>query len=222
MEQSIWLQKHSEQVNELLKKDGGNKKKGFLIAAAIFAVLAIIVFINNSSDMRNALISCGIILGMMVFVLLIMLLATAKRSKMDPTKDLRQNLSQLLTTPEAVQEFDLEMSAAPLLDFDCGGSNSDHLIITEHYVGVRFTKIVGFPDYRFARRADIAATNFAVTKDESKVMGLGKLYMVDLLNKNGQVVLGCSIHGKDLMDRFEAALQQFCPGIQLKQHSLLG
>lgn len=127
----------------------------------------------------------------------------------------------LLPTPELVSEFDQEMSHKPLCEFKCNPSNSKELIFfTEHYIGSSFLNN-NMQDYRFARLSDIAEMKFSITRDENKVMGLGRLYFVDLTDSDGKKCLGLSIHGKDRMGEFEELLEKYCPGIKLQEHKPL-
>lgn len=145
-----------------------------------------------------------------------------KGADWDAVKGLRENLEKLLTTPEQVSEFDYEMSCKPLCDFDTSPKSilHDHVLFTEHYVGVAGWDIANLPDYRFARRTDIREMRFAITRDETKAYGLGKAYIIDLIDTKGEKCLGTIVYGRKLMDQFEELLKQYCPGIQLQEHKL--
>ena len=97
--------------------------------------------------------------------------------------------------------------------FAGGASQYDHIIFTEHFIGV-IGNIANLVDYRFARCTDLCELKYRITKDETKVIG-GRLYMIDLLNANGKKCLGVCIHGKDKMEAFLIELQKYCPGIRV-------
>lgn len=75
------------------------------------------------------------------------------------------------------------MSATPFYKFET--DTQEHILFTEHYLVSKFDNM-GLPDYRFVRLKDIVKNNFALSHDESKVHGMGKLYLVDLLDANGK------------------------------------
>lgn len=221
---STWLNEHTEQVKKKQQWGYGEKKKAVIIIAVICLILIGIVFaVGASNPNYNAagvaafIVVVGIVLG------LVLLSAGKKGSDRDAVKRLRENLERLLTTPEQVAEFDYEMSCEPLCDFDTSAQSTqhDHVIFTEHYIGIAGWDIANLPDYRFARRTDIREMRFAVTRNETKAYGLGKAYIIDLLDSNGEICLRTTVYGRDYMDRFEEVLKQFCEGIRLQEHKLL-
>lgn len=214
---SQWLRRHTESIQG---KGNNTNKKFLIILPIIFLLLACIVFATSKQNPDfDAKISVIIIIIPFAIIVPIILLAGKKSS--DIAGPLRENLEALLTTPELVSEFDYEMSCEPLCILKYNPSNSkEYIFFTEHYIGLSFL-LNNIQDYRFARLSDIAEMKFSITRDETKVMGLGKLYFVDLIGSNGEKCLGLSIHGKDRMNEFEETLEKYCPGIKLQEHKFI-
>lgn len=218
---STWLRNHTENIEKIQKKGYAAKKKAMVIVAIIFLLLIGVVFaVGEQNPNYDAKTSAIILIIPVAIIIPIVLLAGKKVSKSDITKPLHKNLESLLTTPELVAEFDHEMSCTPLCEFKNNPSNSkESVFFTEHYIGVSFL-INNIPDFRFARYSDIKELKFSITRDETKVMGIGKCYFVDLLDSNGKKCLGLTIHGKENMNKFEEILERYCPGIKLQEHKL--
>lgn len=218
MMNSAWLERHLEEVKKLQSGDIGNKKKAIIIAV-VFIVMVVFILAVGASDPNPAHDTKPVAALVAVAGVIVFLIVFFAGNNKNITKALQENLEQLLTTPEQVAQFDYEMSCKPVFDFDDGSKNS-HIIFTEHYIGVCFLNR-NIPDYRFARCSDIQEMRFSVSRDQSKVYGLGKLYDIDLIGADGKKSLGAVVHGKDRMQQFEEALQQYCPGIRLQEHKLL-
>ena len=80
--------------------------------------------------------------------------------------------------------------------------------------------LFGVKTYFIGRLSDFASTDFATARDNSSMLP-GRVYYVDVLNATGERVYSTSLHGKKTMEEFENAMTRFCPGIQLKEHSIL-
>lgn len=152
------------------------------------------------------------------FIMLFMFLVSAKGKNKDVTKYIRQDLEKLLRTPEEAAQFDEEMFAEPLFRM-VTDRNGSTLSFTEHYIYSEMF-LFGVKTYSIGRLSDFASTNFATAKDNSSMLP-GRVYYVDVLNATGERVYSTSLHGKKTMEEFENAMTRFCPGIQLKEHSIL-
>lgn len=218
MKKSNWLERYENEVKGMQEKSKSSKKAGLIVIPIMFLLILILAMVNGGNsevDITPYLIGVAVIF-ILIFV---MAAALSKRSvTKDAAKGARKNLEELLITPEQVDEFDMEMSAAPLCKFEV--ENGTYILFTEHYMVSSFNNM-GLPDYRFARLRDIAKNDFTVSHDERKVHGMGKLYAIDLLDSNGRKLIGMCVPGKKKMAEFEQLLTKYCPGIQLKEHKLL-
>ncbi len=224
---SKWLQQHEQRVREILKKDAPNKAKGFLIAFVVMAGFGVMAFFSSGSgnvnlsdeQMKMTIAGFGFCF---VLVLLILLLALGKRKKIekDPVGDLRAQLQSILLTPQMVEQFDREMAAPPLVDFVCGNRETERIQFTQNFIHSMFLGAANLPDHRFVLYSTVKEMRFAIMRDETKVKGLGKLYMIDLLDANGKKCMGLSVHGREKMDQLESLLVQCCPGIKLQEHKV--
>lgn len=215
MKKSNWLEKYENEVKGIQEKGKSSKKLVLVIVLVMFIGIFVMATVNGAEaevDITPYLIGIG---AVALFIVLMVAVLTKKSVTKDAAKGARENLEKLLTTEEQVEEFDLEMLSKPLCEFI--PDNTSSILFTEHYLAVKFNDM-GLPDYRFARLSDIVKNDFAVTKDAGKV--LGKLYMVDLLDANGNKLVGISVPGKKKMEEFEGLLTKYCPGIQLKEHTL--
>lgn len=218
MRKSNWLERYENEVKEKQENSKSSKKAVLTVIPVMFLIILALAMVNGGNSEVDI---TPYLIGLAVIFILIFVMAAAlsKRSvTKDAAKGARENLEELLVTPEQVDEFDMEMSAAPLCKFEIDAET--HVLFTEHYMASRFNNM-GLPDYRFARLRDIAKNNFAVSRDDSKVHGMGKLYLVDLLDTNGKKLIGFSIPGKNKMAEFAQLLTKYCPGIQLKEHKML-
>lgn len=217
MRKSSWLERYENEVKALQEKSKSSKKAALLVIPVMFLIILALAMINGGSAEENI---TPYLIGTAVLFILIFVMAAAlsKRSvTKDGAKGARKNLEELLTTPEQVEEFDMEMSAAPLCRLELEAQT--HILFTEHYLVSEFNNM-GLPDYRFARLKDIAKNDFTLFRDERKVYGMGKLYAMDLLDANGKKLIGIIIPGKKKMEELEQLLTKYCPGIQLKEHKL--
>lgn len=215
MKKSNWLEKYENEVKGIQEKGKSSKKLVLVIVLVMFIGIFVMATVNGAEaevDITPYLIGIG---AVALFIVLMVAVLTKKSVTKDAAKGARENLEKLLTTEEQVEEFDLEMLSKPLCEFI--PDNTSSILFTEHYLAVKFNDM-GLPDYRFARLSDIVKNDFAVMKDAGKV--LGKLYMVDLLDANGNKLVGISVSGKKKMEEFEGLLTKYCPGIQLKEHTL--
>lgn len=215
MKKSNWLEKYENEVKGIQEKGKSSKKLVLVIVLVMFIGIFVMAMVNGAEaevDITPYLIGIG---AVALFIVLMVAVLAKKSVTKDAAKGARENLEKLLTTEEQVEEFDLEMLSKPLCEFV--PDNTSSILFTEHYLAVKFNDM-GLPDYRFARLSDIVKNDFAVTKDAGKV--LGKLYMVDLLDANGNKLVGISVSGKKKMEEFEGLLTKYCPGIQLKEHTL--
>lgn len=217
MRKSSWLEKYENEVNGLQQKSKSTKKIMLILLPIMFLVILMAAMMggqNSDVDMTPYLIGMG---AVFLFIFLMAVVLSKKSVTRDAAKGVRENLEKLLTTPEQVEEFDLEMLSQPLCEFKA--DNLNNILFTEHYMVVKFNNL-GIQDYRFARLSEVVKNDFAVTRDQNKAYGLGKLYMVDLLDANGKKLIGMNVAGKKQMEEFEGLLTKYCPGIQLKEHKL--
>lgn len=217
MNKSTWLENYEKEVTAIQKKKSSNKIV-IPIVLLIFAGVIIFSTVKNGGasgvDVTPYLYGT---IGIVVVVILFAVLLATKSAKKDLAKGVRENLDRLLTTPEEVAEFDFEVNVTPNCELQL--DTTDYIYFTRHYLMYKFNNMSN-TDYRFARLSEIAQTNFATARNNKKVHGMGIMYYVDLLDANGEKLMGLDVAGKKKMEEFEEMLTKFCPGIQLKEHKL--
>ncbi|BBF42452.1 hypothetical protein lbkm_1134 [Lachnospiraceae bacterium KM106-2] len=214
MIQSRWLEREINEY-ELMQEEARRKTPKTLLGLVIFfcILLAAIFCYGQKNPDYNTAASMGIVGGMGAFILLICLLSLALHKKKKGLPELEQMLQELLTTPETIDEFDNDMLSEPLLRL----SGTPSISFREHYL----VEIWGRPGqklYSFTRLDEIQSTRVAVSRDNTSVTKMGKIYDMDILDRSGHRLTGFAIRGKKNMAEFEEALVRFCPGIQLAGH----
>ena len=210
MIQSKWFEKYDAQIKEERQKGHVSRMRSLIIIAIIVIAIIVLQFIYNT---ENAPMASLIIGGMGVFAMLFMFLVSGKGKKKDVTKYVREDLEELLRTPEEAAQFDEEMFAAPLFQMATDRSGST-LSFTEHYIYSTML-LFGVKTYCLGRLSDCAAINFASAKDSGSLLP-GIVYFVDVLDVTGKCVFSVTLHGRKTMTEFEEAMTRFCPGINLK------
>lgn len=209
---SEWYRKELELLEEF-KKTQRNKTKYSLGGITLFFAVCIIGMIvhGNNDPTYNTGASIGIVGGMLVFILLIILLSLKLSKKRIGLPKLEEKLNQLLTTPEMIEEFDAEMLSEPLWK----AKTNDDLRITKHYL-VNIFGPMAQKCYTFVRLEDIAYTERCVSRDNTKLLGLGKVYDNDICAVDGRKIAGITIQGKKNEDEFEEQLEKYVPNIRLR------
>ena len=211
---SQWFEREVAQVEEFRKEQRKKTPRSMAIMAGFFIILAgVAFFYGQSHPDYNTVASCGILLGMGAFVLLIALLAAAVGRKKVGLPKLEKELDELLTTPELIEEFDYEMMNTPLHTL----SGDSSIFFTEHYL-VNIWGHLGTKEYTFIRLDKVAMTKLCAMRDSTSVTGLGKVYYVDLCDSNKKKIGGVTIQKRANMQEFDEALLRYCPGIQLARH----
>lgn len=203
MKKSQWLDSFEKEINALQNKNASSKNVIFIIIPIMFLLFAGMSIAGGASiGQAMPLIGIGAGLFLLSFVLV------KKSSNKDNAKGIRENLMQLLTSDEQVDEFDRQM-ARPLCVVQVD-MNSE-VIITEEYIVSRWA-FGGMPDCRLARIRDIAGSNMTALRNGG-AMG-GKTHMIDLLDVHGKKILGISVDGDHRLQALMQVFAKYCPNIK--------
>ena len=150
--QSAWFRQYEKEVNGT--RNAGNGKKKILIILPILIFGGLIAMMIKNGALENEQTKGGVyaLAGICAFMVLMMLILISKSKKIDAAAITRNDLNQLLTTPEAAAEFDAQMKAKPL--FQVTNQKDNYVFATKDYVGMTF-KHLGDQTYRFIRLRDV-------------------------------------------------------------------
>ena len=203
MKQSVWFMNYEKEVQQLQKNDA-SKKTVLLIMIPVMLMLFGVMGMAGGASFGQMLP----LFGMGVLVLVMAILLSRKAIKGDKAKGVRENLAEILTDDDQVDEFDAQM-AKPL--FIMKTSAIGEFFVLEDYMGVK-TTFGGWPEYCFARRADIVKANRASMKNGQMT---GKTYLIDLLDATGNKKLGVSLEGQQRLQEWCDAMTLYAPNTQL-------
>ena len=215
MKKSEWLQNYENEIKYLQEQSKfGKKVLVILLPILFFCISAATMATNNTmtGKMTPFLVGVGMI---SVFIFLIALLLFVKSRKWDVTKDERENLEILLLTDEHVEEFDRQMTSAPLCDIQI--DKTHYILFTQDYIVSSFL-VNRMPHYRFARRRDVAKNDVGSARSQESI--LDRTFYVRLLDVRDRHLLGLVVEGRQKMSELEDALERYCPNIQLEEHKL--
>lgn len=211
---SRWFRQYEQEVQG--KRQAGNKNKSkilFIILPLMFLGFAGLALMNggagNSAWAQNNL---PFLLGIPVFIVFFVLILTSRAKKIDAAKTTRDNLNALLLTMEEVEQFDEQMSIAPL--FEIINDMGDSVFGTEDYLGKKY-KVNGDLTYRFIKMSDIHSMHYSKTKS----MGANPLsasFFVDWRNATGEILMNGSIDTGKKLEQLKEALTRRLPDIQIE------
>ena len=209
---SRWFRQYEQEVQG--KRQAGNKSKIlFVILPVMCLVFAGLAMMNggagNSPQAQNDL---PFLLGIPVFIVFFVLILTSRAKKIDAAKTTRDNLNALLLTMEEVEQFDAQMSIAPL--FEIVNDMGDSVFGTTDFLGKKY-KVNGDLTYRFINMSDIRSMHYSKTKS----MGTNPLsasFFVDWRNASGEILMNGSIDTGKKLEQLKEALTRRLPDIQIE------
>lgn len=182
-EHSVWLKEYTKRVKKAKAKSNGNKKIIpiiiFLMAGGLDAYLIFAKDGLNDPQLQGPVKGIAIGAGIML-VLSILLIALGK--KKDVTIRTTSNLNELLTSVEAVKDFDAQMQAAPVFKVEIDANAC--FFATKDYLVEKFPDL-GNETYSFVRLSDIAEFHYCGIKKNGKVQSIA----FDIRDRSGNVIM---------------------------------
>ena len=184
-EHSEWLKEYTKRVKKAKANSNGNKKIIpiiiFLMAAGLDAFLIFGKDGLNDPQLQGPVKGIAIGAGIML-VLSILLIALGK--KKDVTIRTTSNLDELLTSEEAVKDFDAQMKAAPVFMVERDANAC--FFATKDYLVNKFPDL-GNESYSFVRLCDVAELHYCGLKHKGKLKCFG--FAIDIRDRSGNVVM---------------------------------
>lgn len=211
MKQSIWLQNYEQEVNAKRKASNQNKKI-IPIVIIVMMVLGLIAAMSGGA-MEDPQAQSGMLgfIGVFVGIMLFAILMISIGKKKDVTKQTRDEVLALFHSDYDVDQFDQEMSAAPLKEITI--SSETTMFLTENYIGKKYM-YCGDLHYSFIRKQDMASFH---KKKTGSTTGnpVSAAYFFDIRNGEQKVIMnGLADSGKQL-DAIEELLQMAKPDVVL-------
>ena len=152
-DQSAWFRQYDAEVNAT--KKASNSKKYILIIIPLLLIGGAIAAMINNGALKNEQTKGGVYLlaGIGAFLILMVLILTAKTKKGDAADITRKDLDELFKTPQDAADFDVQMSETP--KFTVSNRADEFIFATRDYIGTKF-KFLGDVKYRFIRISDVA------------------------------------------------------------------
>lgn len=211
---SLWLQQEMQKVQDRRKQvtpTSGHTKIAIIVFVLIEAALLIV---NQLTPDYNALPLCGMV-GFMGILIIVLFSTKASTVSDKPVLPFAMKcMEQLRFSPEELQQFDSEMTAAPLALINSANRSDISLIITKHYLADAFLNM-GEIDYGIYRISDIFMTCYASGRNNATVNPFDKVYDIDLINAAGDKIGGLTIEGKKNFMELNSTLEKIAPHIQL-------
>ena len=193
--QSAWFSQYEKEVNGKRNASNGNKK--ILVIIPVLLIGAMIAMMIKNGALQDEQAKGGLIalICIAVFIVLLVLLLTAKGKKIDAAAATRKDLDELLKTPEDAKEFDAQIAADPV--FKIENSKDEYIFATKDYFGTRFTYL-GDLTYRFIRISDVTLLHAILYKKGS--------CDVEIRNEKGDVLLTWVADDRAKVDALKAAM----------------
>lgn len=161
-EQSAWFRQYEASVNS--KKQASDSKKWILIIIPLLLIGCGIGIMIKNGALDNEQSKNGVyaLAGIGGFLLLMIIILLAKSKKKDAAAITREDLDELLQTPQDAAAFDAQMQEnAKLLVVN---KKDEYFFATRDYLATKFN-FLGNLTYRFIRSADVEVLHI-VTRDK--------------------------------------------------------
>lgn len=212
MKESVWLKEYEKEVKGK-RADSNSKKKIILVIVPLMMLLFVGAALmnggSNAAQAQNAVMPMvAVFAGIMIFVVIMLCIGKKK----DVTKNTRDNVKELLRSDEEVDEFDRQMSAAPVKEIKINSTST--MFLTPDYVGEK-SIAMGDLTYRFARRSDMVSYKYVKTKSTT-ANPLKAAYFFEIRNAQNKLLLGGLADTGELLAEVEELLKIAQPAIEKK------
>ena len=210
-EHSTWLREYCKRVKKAKAKSNGNKKIIpiiiFLMAGGLDAYLIFAKDGLNDPQLQGPVKGIAIGAGIML-LLSILLIALGK--KKDVTIRTTSNLDELLTSVEAVKDFDEQMKAAPVFKVEIDANAC--FFATKDYLVEKFPDL-GNETYSFVRLSDIAEFHYCGIKKNGKVQSIA----FDIRDRSGNVIMNGILDSMRKVNALSDGISQCVREILIKE-----
>ena len=212
MKESIWLKNYEQEVKG--KRDASNgKKKIILIMVPLIMLLFMAAAMMNADSaaaqgQNPAMYFVPLFVVLMVFIVIMLSIGKKK----DVTKHTRENVKALLRNDAEVEQFDRQMSEAPIKEVKISGDTT--IFLTLDYVGKKCIAM-GDLTYTFIRREEMAYYDYAKTASTT-ANPLNAAYFFDIRNAQKKVILNGLADSGSQLGQLEELLKLAQPAIQKK------
>lgn len=210
-EHSTWLKEYCKRVKKAKTQSNGNKKIIpiiiFLMAGGLDAYLIFAKDGLNDPQLQGPVKGIAIGAGIML-LLSILLIALGK--KKDVTIRTTSNLDELLTSVEAVKDFDEQMKAPPVFKVEIDANAC--FFATKDYLVEKFPDL-GNETYSFVRLSDIAEFHYCGIKKNGKVQSIA----FDIRDRSGNVIMNGILDSMRKVNALSDGISQCVREILIKE-----
>ena len=211
---SVWLKDYIKRTTD--KKAKSDAKKGPILMIVIPVMLGGVVGYLVANGGLNDPQTVGTIKILAIIagiILLFGILLIALGKKKNVTSRTEDSLNEILKTAEEVKAFDEQMAAPPIFVVE---EDANHCFAaTKDYLYRKFSDL-GNETYDFARLKDIASIHY-VSDVTAKGTVLDKPYIVDLRDKNGNVLMNGNISNTVNLNIFKEYLASVIADLETKE-----
>ena len=193
--QSAWFSQYEKEVSGARNSSNGNKKILLIVPILVIGFMIFMMIRNGALENEQSRGGIFALIGIAAFILILVLVLTAKGKKIDAAAITRKDLDALLKTPRDAAEFDSQMNADPIVKITNQGD--DCIFATKDYFGTKF-KYLGDLTYRFIRISDVSVLHAVLyTKGHCDV---------EFRDSNGNVLLIWVAENRAKVDELKAAM----------------
>lgn len=207
---STWLKEYVKRTTGAKAKSDKNKPIILIIIPVMLgAVVGFLISKGGLNDPQTigTIKILSIIAGI---ILLFAILMIALGKKKNVTSETENSLNELLKTPEEVKAFDEQMAQSPVFVVKDGANYC--FAATKDYLYRKYSDM-GNEAYCFARLKDIASLHYVSVKGT----GLDKSYIVDLRDKDGNVLINGNISNTVNLNIFKEYLVSVIADLEEKE-----
>lgn len=211
---SQWLQEQMAKTEEDRAKSAPTIKNVIVVIVAFVLLEVFLLVLNQVTPEYDTSFFC-IIVGLVGLGMAGYFYMKLKFSQNNPKLPFAQDCLQAMNlSEEEVRQFDVEMTAEPLVFIQNGRRMDSAISITEHYLRAAFL-FRGEIDYGIFRLSDIAMTCSVTTKNPVIIKPRGRIFDILLYDGKGERMGGLSMQNEKDYNEFNAALEKYAPNIHL-------
>lgn len=209
---SRWLDNEIKEIDEFR----GNKKKIVPYIIIVFAIMlgyftySIIKNSKNSQEVAQGLMGIGIMAFILILVTILVVFINNKKGN----PSLEKNVARICTTNDDTEQFDTEMTNEPIKTIKAGSMHGD-IKFTEHYL-VQITGGIPVKTYLIVKLDEIKSIKFCGSRDTTSLTGLGREYLIDLIDMNNKKINMIIVSGTKSRDEFFDAIIEVIPDISIQ------
>lgn len=209
---SRWLEQELRAINEFRAKKRSSQIFVILFLIAIIAYFTYLLLQKGteSEEFKQGFpVVCSIAATFFIVSLVII-----KKNGKTGNPYLEKKVARICTTQDEVEQFDSEITNEPNIRINAGSLCGD-ILFTNHYLFQIFGNIQ-VRTYSIVKLDEIKKINYCGTRDHTSALGLGREYLIDLIDQNNKKIDMLTVKGKEALDKFFDEIIKVIPEITIK------